>query len=187
MWPQWQAVMRMPRARQVQWADTLSRGSRKADFDPAWKAALQAVGRVPSLRHETLRHIYDTYGRKLIATLFWLKGLSPAVPVRNFRALAALFDVCVQQGGLGKAETQIRSRVLAEQPKTDLDLVRIAVTERGLKANPEWRADAISRRLCILDREPVKVSHDGKTAQRDNRNLYLVRNAPVNQLEKYLI
>ena len=186
LWARWQEVMRLSLNRQVQWADAHSRGSNKAGFDPAWKAALESVGRVPAFRAETLAHTYDTYGRKLIATLFWLKGLTP-VPVRNFRALAALFDVCVQQGGLDKAHAQIRSRVLAEQPKDDLSLVRIAVTERGLRANPQWRADAISRRLCILDRESVRVSQDGQTASRDNRNLYLVRNAPVSQIEKYLI
>lgn len=185
LWAQWQDVMALSTRKQLQWADSLSRGSNKAGFDPAWKAALQAVGREPAFRHETLRRTYDTYGRKLIATLFWLKGLTP-LPIRNFRALSALFDVCVQQGGLDKAHAQIRARVLAEKPKTDLELVRIAVVERGLRALPQWRADAISRRLCILDREPVKVSQDGRSATRENRNLYLIRNAAVTQLEKYL-
>lgn len=187
LWPQWQQMLRLPSiARQIAWADGLSRGARKADFDPAWKAAMQAAGRVPAFRAETLSYAYDSYGRKLIAALSWLRGLKP-IPIRNFRCLAALFDLCVQQGSLDRAHTEIRRRVAAENPLDDLGLVRIAVEERGRRANPEWRADAISRRLCILEREPVKVSQDGRTAQRDNRNLYLARNAPVNQLEKYLI
>ncbi|MGQ0700855.1 MAG: hypothetical protein ACT4PZ_21760 [Panacagrimonas sp.] len=187
LWTQWQQMLRLPSiAKQVAWADVLSRGSRKADFDPAWEAALQAVGSVPAFRAETLSYAYDSYGRKLIAALSWLRGLKP-IPVRNFRCLAALFDLCVQQGSLDRAHTEIRRRVLSENPRDDLSLVRIAVEERGRKADAPWRADAMSRRLCILEREPVRVSQDGKVAQRDNRNLYLVRNAPVNQLEKYLI
>lgn len=187
LWLQWQQMLNLPSiAKQIAWADALSRGSRKTDFDPAWKSALQAVGRVPAFRTETLAYAYDSYGRKLIAALSWLRGLKP-IPIRNFRCLAALFDLCVQQGSLDRAHADIRRRVLAESPRDDLALVRIAVEERGRKANAEWRADAMSRRLCILEREPVAVSQDGKTAQRENRNLYLVRNAPVNQLEKYLI
>lgn len=187
LWPQWRQMLQLPSiVKQVAWADALSRGSRKADFDPAWKAALQAVGRVPVFRGETLAYAYDSYGRKLIAALSWLRGLKP-IPIQNFRCLAALFDLCVQQGSLDRAHEEIRRRVLAENPRDDLGLVRIAVEERGRKANAEWRADAISRRLCILEREPVAISHSGKTAQRENRNLYLVRNAPVSRLEKYLI
>lgn len=187
LWPQWQQMLRLRSiSQQIAWADALSTGSRKAGFDRRWTAALQAVGSVPALRRETLAYTYDVYGRKLIAALSWLRGLRP-IPIRNFRALAALFDLCVQQGSLDRAHSEIRRRVEAENPRDDLSLVRIAVEERGRKANPQWRADAMSRRLCILEREPVRIVQDGQSAQRENRNLYLVRNAPVNQLEKYLL
>jgi hypothetical protein len=187
LWPEWQRVLRLPsRAQQVAWADALSRGRNKADFDPRWKAALQAVGSEPAFRGEMLRYAYDTYGRKLIVALSWLRGLTP-LRIGNFRCLAALYDLCVQQGSLDRAHDAIRRWVQNERPGDEFALTRIAVVERGRTANPEWRADCISRRLGILEREPVKVVEAGVTAERDNPNLYLLRNAQVSQMERYLV
>lgn len=187
LWPEWQRVLHLPsRVRQVAWADALSRGSRKADFEARWKAALQAVGSEPAFRAEMLRYAYDTYGRKLIVALAWLRGLTP-LRIGNFRCLAALYDLCVQQGSLDKAHDAIRRRVQREQPRDEFHLTRIAVEERGRSADPAWRADCISRRLCILEREPIKVLEAGQAAERDNPNLYLLRNAPVSQIERYLL
>jgi hypothetical protein len=186
LWTEWQRVMNLPsRTQQVAWADALSRGASKANFEPSWKAALQAVGAEPLFRAETLRYAYDTYGRKLIVALAWLRGLLP-VRISNFRCLAALYDLCVQQGSLDKAHDAIRRRVQREQPKDEFHLTRIAVEERGRTASPQWRADCISRRLCILQRDPVKVVEGGQTSERDNPNLYLLRNAAVSQIERYL-
>ena len=92
----------------------------------------------------------------------------------------------MQQGSLDKAHDAIRRRVRNEQPQDQFHLTRIAVEERGRTASTPWRADCISRRLCILEREPVKVAEAGQTAERDNPNLFLLRNAPVKQVEKYL-
>lgn len=187
LWPEWQRVLRLPsRAQQVAWADALSRGPRKSDFEARWKAALQAVGSESAFRAEMLRYAYDTYGRKLIVALAWLRGLLP-LRIGNFRCLAALYDLCVQQGSLDKAHDAIRRRVLREQPQDEFHLTRIAVEERGRTADPQWRADCISRRLCILEREPIKVLEAGQAAERDNPNLYLLRNAPVSQIERYLL
>lgn len=187
LWPEWQRVLRLPsRAQQVAWADTLSRGRNKADFDPRWKAALQAVGQEAAFRGEMLRYAYDTYGRKLIVALAWLKGLLP-IPIRNFCCLAALYDLCVQQDSLDRAHDAIRGRVQRERPGDEFALTRIAVEERGRKADPQWRADCLSRRLTILEREPVRVIEAGVSAERDNPNLYLLRNAPVKQVERYLL
>lgn len=186
LWDEWQRMLRLPsRAAQVRWADALSRGPRKAGFDPAWTKALQAVGRQPAFRAEWLRYAYDTYGRKLVVALAWLKGVRP-IPIRNFRCLAALYDLCVQQGSLDKAHAAIRRRIERENPQDEFALTRIAVEERGRVANAQWRADCISRRLCILEREPVKVVESGQSAQRDNPQLHLLRNAPVHQMERWL-
>jgi hypothetical protein len=187
LWPEWERVLRLPsRVQQVAWADGLSRGPRKAGFDAAWTTALQAVGRDQAFREETLRYAYDTYGRKLIVALSWLHGLKP-MRITNFRCLAALYDLCVQQGSLNRAHDAIRRRVEREAPQDEFALTRIAVEERGRAADPRWRADCISRRLCILERDPVRVVESGQTAERDNPNLYLIRNAPVSQVERYLL
>ncbi|WP_217424519.1 hypothetical protein [Nitrogeniibacter mangrovi] len=186
LWDEWQTVMKQSRTRQIAWADALSRGRGKADFDPAWKAALQAIGDTPAFREEMLAYAYDVYGRKLIAALAWLHGACP-IDIGNFRCLAALYDLCVQQGSLVKAYDAIRARIASEHPQDEFALTRIAVEERGKTAGTRWRADCISRRLCILEREPVRVDEAGQRATRTNPRLYLLRNAPVKDMAKYLL
>lgn len=182
---EWQQILHSPRPKQIAWADGLSRGASKHGFADPWKRYLQAVGRVPAFREETLRYAYDKYGRKLIVQLAWLRGLSP-IRIDHFACLSALYDLCVQQGGLEKAHAAIRKRVLEEKPRNQFELVHIAVEERGRKANPRWRADCISRRLGILYGAPTKVTESGHTAFRDNPKLYLIRNVKVKGAERYL-
>jgi len=186
LWDEWQSVMKMSRTRQIAWADALSRGRNKADFDPRWKAAFQTIGDTPAFREEITNYAYDVYGRKLIAALSWLHGVCP-ITIGNFRCLAALYDLCVQQGSLTKADAAIRKRIEREQPQDEFHLTRIAVEERGKTASTRWRADCISRRLCILERGPVSVDESGQSAKRDNPRLYLLRNAPVKDMAKYLL
>ena len=173
------------RAKAVQWADQLSTGSNKHDFSQPWKGYLQAVGQESQFRDVMLRYAYDKYGKLLMSALAFLSGISP-IKITNLRCLAALYDMGVQQGSLQKAHAQIRRRVASEQPADEFALTRIAVEERAKKASPRWRADCLSRRLCILEREPVSVSLDGQSSRRSNRSSYLLRNSPVKGLEKYL-
>lgn len=184
-WDEWQRLMRQSKANQIGWADALSAGANKAGFRQPWKGYLEAVGRVEKFRREMVRYAYDSYGRKLIVALSWLKGLWPG-KIDNFACLNALYDLCVQQGSLDKAHAAIRARVQREQPDDQIALVRIAVEERGRTAAPAWRADCISRRLGILYREPVTISESGRTATRENLRVYLVRNVPVIGAEQYL-
>lgn len=173
------------RAKAVRWADGLSTGRRKAGFSQPWKGYLQAVGQEPMFRDVMLRYAYDKYGKLLMSALAFLKGVSP-IPITNLRCLAALYDMGVQQGSLEKAYSQIRRRVAAEQPADQFALTRIAVEERAKKASPKWRADCLSRRLCLLEREPVSVTLDGQRARRSNPQSFLLRNSPVKGLDGYL-
>ena len=132
-----------------------------------------------------LRYAYDKYGKLLMSALAFLNGLSP-IKITNLRCLAALYDMGVQQGSLQKAYNAIRRRVTREQPTDEFALTRIVVEERAKTALPRWRADCMSRRLCILERQPVSIRLDGQTSRRINGSSYLLRNSPVKGLEKYL-
>lgn len=182
---EWQRVLHSPRPKQIAWADSQSTGRGKHGFSQPWKNALQALGRIPAFQEETLGFAYEKYGRKLIIQMAWLGGVSP-IRIDHFACLSALYDLCVQQGGLERAHAQIRRRVQADHPSNQLELVHIAVEERGRKANPRWRADCISRRLGILYRSPQRVTESGQTAFRDNPRLYLVRNVKVQGAERFL-
>jgi hypothetical protein len=179
-------VLGSSRAKQIAWADSKSIGARKAKVAQPWRGYFQAVGREPKFQAIMVAQAYNHYGRAVIKALNWLAGVS-SIPVRNFSCLAALFDLCVQQGSLDRAHKQIRARVAEEQPKDEHELVRIAVTERGRRANQRWRADCVSRRLSILERRPVTVRESGRIATRRNLNLYLLRDTKVRGLESYLV
>jgi hypothetical protein len=173
------------RKKAVAWADALSQGSTKHGFAQPWKGYLQAVGSEPVFRQVMLRYAYDKYGKLLMSALAFLQGVSP-IEISNLRCLAALYDMGVQQGSLKKAHVAIKRRVMAEQPTDEFALTRIAVEERAKKASIRWRADCLSRRLCILERKPVSVILDGQRARRSNRSSYLLRNSGVKGLDRYL-
>ncbi len=173
------------RAKAVRWADGLSTGSSKHGLSRPWKGYLQAVGREEVFRGVMLRYAYDKYGKVLLSTLSFMKGISP-VAVNNLRCLAALYDMGVQQGGFEKARSEIITRVFNEQPIDEFALTRIVLEERAKKANKRWRADCLSRRLGILDREPVRVSLNGHVSRRTNLRVYLLRNSPVGDVDAFL-
>ncbi len=178
-------ILDSPRTRAVNWAERLSTGPGKQGFSQPWKGYLQAVGQEPRLRQVILGYAYDRYGKLLMSALAFLKGVSP-IKISNLRCLAALYDMCVQQGSLDKAYSEIKRRVVTERPEDEFALTRIAVEARARKAAKRWRADCLSRRLCILERHPVSVTVDGQHARRNNPRIYLLRNCKVKGLENYL-
>lgn len=173
------------RNKAVVWGDAQSTGRGKHGFRQPWNGYLQAIGREPVFRREMLVYAYDKYGKKVLAALSFLRGISP-VRITSLRCLAALYDMCVQQGSLNKAADEIRSRVFNEMPGDEFALTRIVVEERAKMASPRWRADCLSRRLSILERQPVTVSMNGHRSQRANPGYYLLRNSPIKDLDDYL-
>lgn len=173
------------RKKAVAWGDARSTGRGKHEFSQPWKGYLQATGREPVFRHVMLVYAYDKYGKRVLSALSFLRGISP-VRITGLRCLTALYDMCVQQGSLKKAAEEIRSRVFNEMPRDEFALTRIVVEERAKKASPRWRADCLSRRLSILEREPVRVSMNGQSSKRSNSGYYLLRNSPIKNLDDYL-
>jgi hypothetical protein len=173
------------RKRAVAWGNAQSTGRGKHGFGQPWKGYLQTLGREPVFRRIMLLYAYDKYGKRVLSTLSFLRGISP-VEISNLRCLAALYDMCVQQGSLKKAAGEIRIRVFNEMPGDEFTLTRIVVEERAKKASSRWRADCLSRRLSILEREPVPVSMDGHKSKRSNPGYYLLRNSPIKDLDEYL-
>ena len=169
----------------VNWGNANSTGRGKHGFKQPWKGYLQAVGREPVFRRVMLVYAYDKYGKRVLSVLSFLHGISP-VKITNLRCLAALYDMCVQQGSISKAADEIRNRVFNDMPGDEFALTRIVVTERAKKASQRWRADCLSRRLSILEREPVRVVMNGHTSTRSNPSYYLLRNSQVKNLNDYL-
>ena len=67
------------------------------------------------------------------------------------------------------------TRWARENPQDQFALMRIAVEERGRRASSEWRDDACSRRLGILNGVPETVGE----RQRANINFYMLRDVRI--------
>ena len=120
------------------------------------------------------------YGAKTARAITALERLASPIRIDRVRCISALYDLVVQQGSLDKAWPQIERRVKEEQPKDQAALVNIAVEERGRAASAPWRADAVSRRLGILNGVPVTVDE----RQRANIHFYMLRDLQVSDVHR---
>lgn len=172
---EWQRVLALPPDAQIAWANGISVGRGGQEIAEPWRGYLRAVGRVRRFRAIMVEEALRQYGAKTLAAIDYLQSLVPGVVIDHLRCVCALYDLVIQQGGLGKAKDRIKRRVREEQPRDQFHLVRIAVEERGRTAASPWRADCVSRRLGILNGVPVTV--DGH--QRANLSFFLLRDVRI--------
>jgi hypothetical protein len=180
---EWLSVMASDRGTQIEWADAISTGRGKHEVAEPWKGYLAAVGRVPAFRVIMVQRILESYGGKLKKALVYLREVRD-IPIDHLRCICSLYDLVIQQGSLTRADAEIRARVEAEDPQNQFDLVRIAVEERGRKANERWRADCMSRRVGILEGKPVVFSESEIETQRANLNFYMLRDVQIDDGER---
>ena len=171
----WLRVMDLPKAEQLEWANSVSTGRGGQDVVEPWKSYFRAVGRVETYRAIMVESILSDYGARMVRAVKALHGLAPHIRIDHLRCICSLYDLVVQQGSLDKAWSKIEERVRRENPKDQFELTRIAVVERGGTALPQWRADAISRRVGILNGVPETVGD----RQRANINFYMLRDVHV--------
>lgn len=172
---EWCRVMELSIPKQIDWANGITTGRGGHDVVEPWKGYFQSVGRVEQFRAIMVESILSDYGAKMLRALKKLQALKPRVQIDHLRCICSLYDLVVQQGSLDKAWDAITERVSRENPEDQFGLIRIAVEERGRKASSEWRDDACSRRLGILNGVPETVG--GR--QRANINFYMLRDARI--------
>lgn len=115
------------------------------------------------------RHIF------VMKMITFLRGISPSLMEKvELVSYCALFDLAVQQQTLTSAVNQINTRVLNENPTSQLDLVRITVEERAKTANHQWVSDCMSRRIGILQRAPFTYTAYGYTRTKQNANFKII-------------
>jgi hypothetical protein len=171
----WLRVMDLPIAEQVAWANSVSAGRGGHDVVEPWRSYFRAVGRVDLYREIMVESVLTDYGGKMARALRALQRLKPELGIDHLRCICSLYDLVVQQGSLDTAWSAIQERVRRENPPDQFRLTQLAVEERGRKAAPQWRADAVSRRVGILKGVPETVGD----RQRANINFYMLRDVRV--------
>lgn len=140
-----------------------------------WKATFTALGGVDAFNRIQREEACARYHPLAMASIDKLRSLDADVmDAVELRTYVALFDLCVQQGSVSRAMESIRARVAKEKPQTQLELVKIAVLERGKAASQKWAADCISRRMGILEGSPYEALHNEVTCKRANPQLALL-------------
>lgn len=164
------ALARSDQGAQLTWARTIQRTHRQA-----WMAVFKALGSVDAFNRIQRQEASANYHPLVVRCICQLRGIrSDLMRAVEFRAYAALFDLCVQQNGLDKALHSIKSRVKHEKPTTQLELLKIAVVQRGLAASKDWAADCISRRMGILNGGSCPAAEYGRAAERANPQFDLI-------------
>ena len=157
-------------ADQLAWARAVQK-----DQKAAWKAAFTALGSVDAFNRIQREQAAAKYHPIVVKDIASLREISvDLLKAVEFRTYAALFDAAVQQNGIGKTIADTKTRVKQEKPETQLDLLKIAVTERADAANDQWVSDCKSRRLGILGGAAYATDAHEVAAKRENGQYGLI-------------
>ena len=141
----------------------------------AWETAFKKIGSVEAFNKIQREQAAGQYHPLAVTVINKTRGFSPTLFASvELRSYAAIFDLCVQQGGIDKAENEIKNRVTVEKPSTQLELMKIVVTETARKAKDKWVSDCLSRRMGILMGDSYKSTEHDVTAERKNSQFSLL-------------
>lgn len=151
-------------AGQMSWARS------QQSVNPAWKAPFIALGSIDEFNQIQRQYATSDYPALAALVIANLRAINSTLMANvEARTYAAIFDLCVQQGGIHVAMNTIRANVAKTPPATQLDLMKIAVQQRALAALPASIADCMSRRMGILTGKAYPYPDaNGKTVIRDN-------------------
>ena len=145
-----QQMLALPREAQIQWARAIQDVRRHVLLEP-WHGMFKALGRTPECL-DCQRRAATTYQEAA-------KALFKKWQLKTERGRALMFDICVQNGGIGKAtEAKIRGEIAALPPIADPlaneeNILRIIANRRADAASPAWREDVRRRKLTIANGE----------------------------------
>jgi hypothetical protein len=149
-----------------------------------WQKAFRTIGANEKFINVQIREACKVHGN-IVSCLQFLRELEPDLMARvQLVTYCALYDLCVQQNNLNRSAEEIRRRVRVESPRSQIDLLKIAVQERAKKADPKWVFDCTSRRMGIIQQRPFPHAPvpGEKPSPRDNVNFKLL----AGRAEKYV-
>lgn len=179
--PEWMSVVSAPLDDQLAFADRIADDNGRSIVQP-WLGYFTALGQIDAFRQIMAEDTSQQDGDKLAKILQQLYKVKPIV-IDDLTCFCALYEVAADGDSLHKALQNIRDRVRDEKPTQQEELVQIAVDERAKKAQKAKRADALSRALGILKRQPTEVKLGKQKATAYNQHFFLQRRAKVRGIE----
>lgn len=155
---------------QINWAIDM-----QTNHNSRWKNIFNNLSEVKEFQSLQLKAV-EKYDNSALEIIEWMRKEQPNIMKKiELITFVALHDLAVQQGSIDKAKIEIINKCNLNVPKNQNEFIRIVVEERGAKASSRWRADAISRRLGILNKKKTKIVHSGETVERTNKNFNLIK------------
>lgn len=113
-----------------------------------WRGYFKALGRTPECQQVQADRAGHLFRRALDLCLDY--GLA------SERAVALMFDICVQNGGIGSTvRKQIQARFAQLDPTDEPARLRVVAELRAAAANPRWIEDVRRRKLTIANGKGV--------------------------------
>lgn len=139
--PSWRAVLARPVAQQIAWADSISLGASKARLPTAWTQVFARLGALPVTQQVQIDAAQHKYFEPALLSAQRL-GLTTE------RGVALCFDTHVQSGSVRDAVFEAAARF----PDGATDGDRLPLLAKAIAhavSRPKYRADVLSRRMCI--------------------------------------
>lgn len=131
------------REAQLGWARSIQDPVRHTVLAP-WKAMLVALGLTPEFQALQVAHASRIYQNALI--------LCRRFGVNTERAVALMFDICVQNGGIDDAvEAKIRADFAGISTADEIARLRSIANRRAEASNPRYIQDVRERKLTIAN------------------------------------
>jgi hypothetical protein len=141
--------LQLPRAGQLAWARSIQDGRYR--LAAPWGELFQSLGRRPEFQ-EIQRIAADGIFKAA-------QSLCAAYGLKSERGMALMFDIRVQNGGIGEA---VKASIHSDFGQLDASLnpleleaarLRIVANRRAEAGNPRWIEDIRARKLTIADGE----------------------------------
>jgi hypothetical protein len=158
------------KADQLKWARDRIKNKRTA-----WESAFKKIGSNDDFNKIQREQALGLYRPLAVAVIKNIRDITSTLFINvEVRSYCAIYDLCVQQEGIDNSIAEIKKRVTDEKPATQLELMKIVVTERAGKAKNQWVSDCLSRRMGILTGASYKSKEHDVTAERKNPQLSLL-------------
>ena len=140
------SVLTLPRSGQMLWARSIQ--TRKHTLDDQWTARFRALGESAEFQSVATRHASRLFEDGL--------ALCRTLNLKSQRAAALLFDIKVQNGGIGPNALPLIQQDFAAIQPADPDVIeaaklRIVANRVADCANVRWREDVRCRKLTVAD------------------------------------
>ena len=136
-----QAMLNGPLAQQLGWARSIQ-GPMNHKVNPAWASAFATLGASPewqAIAQESAAGYFDH-----------AKFQASQLKLKSDRAIALLFDCCVQNGGVRPGP--MRAVLAAVKPDWgELDVMHAIAREVADSADPKYHKDVLTRKETIAD------------------------------------